>query len=290
MQTCNVFVIEYNSQIIGVWDSYESAKIFILGCQQNSLMTQSASIKTYQINTCYCIDTNTINQQNKSEMNKTPNNNLAVPNSSNLNLKEIKMSSNKSNWFDDDSDMLEKKTNRVDSDMLEKKTNRVEDEFEKFDKKSYMLEEELYKFRVKPKIDTKNPAYLEMTKQKVELQHKINMLRQQKKKIEESKNTYFNDYKLFELFSDSRKKDPSFMIPEIFTKKFDLFTKLKNENNLSWENFIKEFQHENTYNEYFGLNNYEEMFLDINDDSKGDISDELDIESDSNTDISDNDK
>jgi hypothetical protein len=279
MQAYNVFIVEYNGQIIGVWDSYESAKTFILGCQQNSLMTQSANIKTYQINTCFCVNTNTINQENKIKtpekmsdkipeklFEKMPN---KIPD-------KIPEKIKKTCWFDDDSD------------QLEKKSNQNKDDIENIDKKSYMLEEELYKFRVKPKIDTKNPAYLEMTKQKVELQHKINMLTQQKKKIEESKNTYSNDYKLFELFSDSRKKDPKFIIPEIFTKKFDLFTKLKNENNLSWENFVKEFQHENIYNEYFGLNNYEEMFLES--EPNGDISDELDIESDSDTDISDNDK
>lgn len=141
------------------------------------------------------------------------------------------------------------------------------------------------------KIDEKNPAYIEMAKQKIELQHKINMLKVQKKKIEESKVAYANDIKLFELFTESKQKDPNFVIPEIFNKKFELMTKLNQDNKLSWDNFVKEYHHENLYNEHFGLNSYEEMFVDSSsdDDSKGNISEELDIESESNTDTSDDD-
>ena len=126
-----------------------------------------------------------------------------------------------------------------------------------------------------------------MINQKIELQHKINILNQQKNRIEDSKNTYANDYKLFELFTESKQKDSDFVIPDIFIKKFNLMTQLNNENRLSWEIFIKEFQHENLYNEYFGLNNYEETFLDSeSDDNKSNISEELDIESDSDTETS----
>jgi hypothetical protein len=110
-------------------------------------------------------------------------------------------------------------------------------------------------------------------------------LKQQKKKIEESKSTYTNDYKLFKLFTEAKQSDPDFIIPDIFNKKFYLMTNLKNENKLSWENFIKEYQHENVYNEYFGLNNYEDLYLSNNDD-KSDISEELEIESNSSIDTS----
>lgn len=128
----------------------------------------------------------------------------------------------------------------------------------------------------KQEVDYNNPAVLEMAKQKIELQHKINLLKTQKKKIEESKNTFTNDLKLFDLFTNSLKKDPKFIIPEIFIKKFEIMTKLKQDNKLTWEDFIKEYQHENFYNDYFGLNSYEEMF--INSDSE-DISEEIEINS-----------
>jgi hypothetical protein len=233
MQVQKIFIVEYNGKTVGVWDSYESAQAFIVGCQQNEFMTSSANIKTYHINNCFCSETNTIEKNNVVHpvVNHVVN---PVVNPAIIQEPEI---SNGQTMFDD-----------------------------------------------------KNPAYIEMAKQKIELQHKINLLKIQKKKIEESKNTYANDFKLFELFTESKQKDPNFNIPEIFVEKFNLMTKLNKSNTLSWENFIKEFQHVNMYNDYFGLNSYEELYLESNDENKSDISEELDIESDSNTDTSDDEK
>lgn len=139
---------------------------------------------------------------------------------------------------------------------------------------------------------TNSDQYLEMAKQKIELQHKINMLKNHKKKIEESKISYENDFKLFELFSQNQQKDPNFIIPEIFKDKFSLMKKLNENNNLSWETFMKEFQQSgiNNYDDLFGLNSYDEMFLDSESENKKDednFSEELDIESDSSTETSD---
>jgi hypothetical protein len=139
---------------------------------------------------------------------------------------------------------------------------------------------------------TNSEKYIDMAKQKIELQHKINMLKIHKKKIDESKMAYENDIKLFDLFSQNKQKDSKFVIPELFIKKYNLMSKLKEENNLSWETFVKEYQDENqnNYNELFGPNSYEEMFLQSDSESEEEKSDkideELDIESDSDTDTS----
>jgi hypothetical protein len=240
MQVENIYIVEYDGRTIGVWNSFDSAFTFIMGCQQNGLMISSANIKTYKINTCFCFETKTVNSTNyikPHKQTKIPINNTII------------------NSDEHSKESLEPFT----------APTKVED---------------------KPKINFTDPIYVEITKQKVELQHKINMLKQQKKKIEESKTTYENDYKLFELFTESKQKDPNFVIPEIFIKKFDLMTQLNKENKLSWDNFVKEFQHDNLYNEYFGLNSYEEMFLESDDENKSSISEELDIESESSTEIS----
>lgn len=256
----NFYIVEYDGRTIGIWDSLESAKTFILGCQQNGLMISSANIKTYKINTCFCLKTESINITNFDKPQK-----------------QTKFAINYDTVVSSDENH-QTKIESVTSNSINIKSTNVESE-----EKSVVTKSE------RKKIDPKDPAYIEMTKQKIELQHKINMLKQQKKKIEESKITYANDYKLFELFTESKQKDVNFVIPEIFTKKFDLMTQLKNENKLTWENFIKEYQHENFYNQYFGLNSYEEMFLKSDDEDKSDISEELDIESDSSTETSDSD-
>ena len=253
----NVYIVEYDGRIIGVWNSSESAKTFIMGCHQNGLMISSANIKTYNINTCFCFETETVNV-----------------NSTNI-IKPHKQTRFAINYDTIDNEYTQTKP-------LSESTKIISEFENKPHEKSVELDS-------KPKIDLTDPIYVEIAKQKIELQHKINLLKQQKKKIEESKTAYENDYKLFELFTESKQKDYNFVIPEIFVKKFDLMTQLKKENKLSWDNFVKELQHENLYNEYFGLNSYEEMFLESDNENKSDISEELDIESDSSTVTSDSD-
>ncbi len=149
-------------------------------------------------------------------------------------------------------------------------------------------------FVCKKPINDNDEVFLQMAKQKIDLQHKINMLKVQKEKIEESKRVFENDLKLFKLFDESKLNDPSFEIPELFKKKYEIMFNLKVNDNLSWESFVKEYHTgENNYDDYFALNNYEELFLDSdseNNDKKpksDNFSEELDIESDSSTESSD---
>ena len=130
-------------------------------------------------------------------------------------------------------------------------------------------------------------AFLKMAKQKMEIQHNINILKIQKEKIDESKRVFENDLKLFNLFNESKQKDSNFEIPELFKKKYDIMIKLNNDNKLTWNEFVKEYHTgENNYEDYFCLNNYESVFLDS--DEKNNFSEEIDIESDSLTELSDN--
>lgn len=148
---------------------------------------------------------------------------------------------------------------------------------------------------IKKPINDNDDAFLQMAKQKIDLQHKINMLKIQKEKMEESKRVYENDLKLFELFNESKQTDASFVIPELFKKKYEVMFNLKVNNNLTWETFIKEYHiGENNYDDYFGLNNYEELFLDSESEnneikSNNNFSEELDIETESSTESSDSD-
>jgi len=132
-----------------------------------------------------------------------------------------------------------------------------------------------------------NEELLKMAKQKIEIQHKINILKVQKEKIEESKRVFENDLKLFTLFNESKQKDNGFVIPELFTKKYDIMVKLNNDNKLNWTDFMKEYHtSDNNYDDYFGLNNYESVFLDQ--ENHNNFNEEIDIESDSSTESSNN--
>jgi hypothetical protein len=107
----------------------------------------------------------------------------------------------------------------------------------------------------------KTPEYKEIVQAKIDLQHNLNLLKQKKEKIEQSKNIYNSDLKLYNIFKNSKTTNPEFEIPEIFTKKFDLFELLVQENRLSWDNFVGEYKHENMYNDYFSITCHEDMYI-----------------------------
>ena len=134
-------------------------------------------------------------------------------------------------------------------------------------------EQEQEPVKEKKFIDFENPEVIKISQEKIDLQHKINMLKASKEKIKESKSVYENDLKLFDIFSESLAKDPKFIISDLFKDKYNIIKKLKDEDKLSWENFSSEHKTENYYGDYFGTNDYEEHFM-ANDDN---INEELEI-------------
>lgn len=218
------YLIEYNNNIIGVYNNLNDAETYIFGCFQNNFFT-SAKIKIFKINSCYSVETKSYFSNDIKEKSELLCNNNKVP-------LQVSIQDNVS--FQDN-----------------------------------------------------NEAFLQMAKQKMEIQHKINILKNQKEKMEESKRVFENDLKLFDLFNESKQKDQFFVIPELFKKKYDIMSKLKTNNNLSWNEYVKEYYiGENNYEDYFGLNNYESAFLDSENENNN-FSEEFDIESDSSTESSD---
>lgn len=131
---------------------------------------------------------------------------------------------------------------------------------------------------IKKEIDFNDPTFLKLAEDKIILQHKINMLKVLKDKIKESECAYEHDLKLYHKFKENLIDDTKFIIPELFKDKFLILKKLENENKLNCENFVKEYDHDNTYSDYFKLNSYDESFIDNN--KKSDINDEFEINSD----------
>jgi hypothetical protein len=145
---------------------------------------------------------------------------------------------------------------------------------------------DLVKHITKKDIDMDDPKVKELAKERIDLQHKINLLKVHKQRIEENKKVYENDLNLFNVFSENIKNDKNFVIPELFVDKFNIIKKLKNDGKLSLENFSNLHKKENYYGDYFGTNDYEEYFYDNT--KSDDIEEELDIESESDTATSDN--
>lgn len=129
----------------------------------------------------------------------------------------------------------------------------------------------------------KDEKYVKISKEKTELLRSLNDLKIKKDKLEENKRIYENDLKLFNLFNENKKKDPKFIIPELFYEKYIIFLKLSEENNLNWNSF------QNEYDSVKGVNNYDDLFVSNNYEEKftkqkmDDINEDYDIESDSET-------
>lgn len=233
----DIYLLEYNEKIIGVFSSFHKTDIFLRGCYQSGLMskTDKINILSFRNDSCLCLSKTVYN-------------------------------------FDNTWKLPEDKDVRSVNVTLKPKVKPQPE---------------------KPKVDNEDPISMKMAKQKIDIQHKINLLKQQKEKIAESKKVFESDLKLFDIFKTSKKNDINFMIPELFEKKYSLMEKLEQENRLDWENFVNEFQQETFYNEYFGLNDYEKSFLnydgDLSDENKSEkssIDEEMDLETESETDTS----
>jgi hypothetical protein len=124
---------------------------------------------------------------------------------------------------------------------------------------------------------------IKLAEDKIAIQHKINMLKVLKERMSELKEIYNNDIKLYNKFKLNLIDDSKFIIPELFKDKFIIFQKLDNENRLDCDNFLKEYNHNNTYEDYFKLNSYDESF--IKSDKKNEIDEEFEIDSDTESSV-----
>jgi len=81
----------------------------------------------------------------------------------------------------------------------------------------------------------------EISQKKIDIQHELNLIKYNKKKLEEKQTEYNSDYKLYNKFKELKKSVINFEIPELFINKYNLFEKLENENRCTFENFNNEY-------------------------------------------------
>jgi FkbM family methyltransferase len=82
----------------------------------------------------------------------------------------------------------------------------------------------------------------------------INKLKLEKKKMEEKKTKFDYDLELYEKFKKMKEQDFSFDVPVMFKNIYDLFEKLDNNGDLSFESFIENYVEEKM------LTQYDDMF------------------------------
>ena len=290
------YIVDYEGKVIGSYSSFTSAESFILSCLQNKFMKDFALIHTIRKNSCFRVKTKkiTLDISYKKEMlNKTC---------------KLNGFNCKNTFSNSESDILSSSLSYESSTEIMTSTCASSESNKKQNTSINSISDTIF---IKPatfvgdimdpllrektsmsgftqaiQIDYSNPVILDMAKQKIELQHKINILKKQKEKIEESKNVYENDLKLFKIFKQSKESDVNFKIPELFIKKYEIMEKLNSDNILSCENFLKNYQHDTYYGDYFSSNSYEDMFINNSDSSNEDnkedsINEEFNINTDS---------
>jgi hypothetical protein len=101
-----------------------------------------------------------------------------------------------------------------------------------------------------------------IAKEKADILHKINMLKHQKKLLEEEKTIYESDIKLYNTFKTELETNKEFEIPELFIEKYNIFKILEETNNLTFDKFKIEWDKVKPKNNYsmFSANPYEQQF------------------------------
>ena len=108
----------------------------------------------------------------------------------------------------------------------------------------------------------KTDEFKEMMQEKTDLVNQINRIKYDKKLMIEKENLYKEDLKLYNAFITEKNQNSKFVIPELFTIKFNIFEKLNSNNTISFETFSEEYDKVKPANNYdmFKSNAYETSF------------------------------
>ena len=267
-----IYLIEYNNKIIGVYNNYDVAKINIKSFFYNNFINNNIIIKSYYINSCLLYkeevfsknlkDANSIKLIdtiiNDIDINITNINNIInnqINNNQTIDNNNQTIDNNNNQTIDNNNQTIDNNNQTIDNNKINFNYNKI---IKEYNKESYNLVEEIKNKKINEQKD---------------LQHNINLLKIKKEKMKELKTIYENDLKLFHLFNENKLKSNDFIIPCMFENKYNLFTKLINENNLSCHSFIKEFNSNES-----NANNCDNLFI-----KQNNINEEIEIESDSET-------
>jgi hypothetical protein len=299
------YLVKYNGRIIGAYTTKEEAELFINACYQNNFMVDNASIVYCSENSCYFVKEVNV-PRDAPYKNSTlvhDNKTRKLFDSANIFLSSI---DNCAGFTSEklSSDIVTTDINMVSSnspknvklDYLHESGTDYEtsDEYPNITFKRHtscatVSEDKTSDIKTSQDITVKpeevpvnifaTPEYIKQTEERTKLQHEINILKMKKAKLEQSKKVYDTDLNIYNTF-----KKCSTVVPEIFKKKYDIFKKLEDKNELSWENFISEYSHENMYNDHFNVTYHEAKVIETNSNKEFDNLDTFEIDTDNTTD------
>lgn len=133
--------------------------------------------------------------------------------------------------------------------LIEVENTETEDKYEKSSEANTTLS--YHSETEEEKVDSEEKE--KIIEEKKDVQRQINKMKELKDKLEERRNIYDNDIKLYNLFKLKLEEEEDFKIPELFEKKFKLLRELEGEDKLNFENFNRLYVEERLTNSYMDI-------------------------------------
>lgn len=248
----DIIILKLNNKICGYYTKKSTVETFINSCINCKFIKQTDKIEIefYEINSFILKKTEQYN--NKS------NNNIKI------NEKTIKINQNMYEDFSDsdtssvDFENLSVGSNNSNKELLldndtDSEKSLILNEVDNKSETSFTLDAEAFLQKKKDKR-IQQQKIIELGQQKIDIMSHINKLKLEKKKMEEKKTKFDYDLQLYEKFKKNKRDDFSFDVPIMFKNIYDLFEKLDNNNDLSFESFIENYIEEKM------LTQYDDMF------------------------------
>jgi len=217
-------VVFVDNKILGVFDNEVSLNYFIDGGIQNNYFNkENITVESFGMNSCFSFG-------------KVDDKHSKVDNSK-----------------------LSKQENKLSKEEITKKNEDIAKENILKKMKETRLQKELDK---KKKELEESKDFQNMRQEQINVVHEINELKGKMKKLAEEKSSFNYDLDLFKQMNKEKSNNPNFVIPELFSLKYNLISKLEEENKLDFDNFKIQWdviKPKNNYN-LFSPTSHEELF------------------------------
>ncbi len=237
MNMSNIYIIKFNNIIYGCYDNIELAEDFILSCINCNFIKDYNNI----IILVYKKNTNIILEH--------------------INFKN-ELLENKNELFENKNELLENK-----NELFEDKNELFEDKNELFENKNELFENKNEKELVESDTDSESTTYSEYNRrniieiskrkemdllnlQKIDYHHQINLLKLEKKKLEENEILYNYDLKLYYQFKNELNNNNNFKIPILFIDKYNIFKNLDIKNKLCFDDYNELYEYKGFKTEF----------------------------------------
>jgi hypothetical protein len=241
----DIIILKHNNKICGYYSKKSAVDTFINSCINCKFIkeTDKIELEYYETNSFILKKTEQYNNKNDVKIkektikiNKNMYEDFSDSDTTSVDFENVSSSSSDSNkilLLDNDTDS--------EKSLILNEDNKSEDLF--------TLDAEAF-LQKKKDQRIQQQKIIELGQQKIDIMSQINKLKLDKKKMEEKKTKFDYDLELYKKFKKMKEKDFSFDVPVMFKNIYDLFEKLDNNNDLSFESFIENYVEEKILTQY----------------------------------------